>query len=351
MRQQADACDRLGSPFTARLLRLAAERLDTDTAPGARVLGWPGDPLTGGDAVALRLAGGLHALVLSGADEALVRAYADHADLSDDILWQTIHHTLTAHADHLLHWLDSPPQTNEPARAAVLIAAGHWLAARFGLPLALSELGASAGLNLHWDAFALQLQDARFGPADATVTLRPDWTGALPPATAPRVIDRAGVDLNPLDPKRDRLRILCYVWADQAARLARMRAVLDLAAAKPLAVAQGDAAAWLEARLRTPPPAALHLVFHTVAWQYFPPETDRRARAALDRAGAKADAQAPLARLGMEQDRSGAPGAAIWLDLWPGGRVELGRADFHGRWVNWRAPPPDAPLPGPVSHA
>ncbi|MCC5983284.1 MAG: DUF2332 family protein [Rhodobacteraceae bacterium] len=351
MRRQADACDRLGSPFTARLLRLAAERLDTDTAPGARVLGWPGDPLTGGDAVALRLAGGLHALVLSGADAALARAYAGHTTLSDGSLWQAIRDALTAHTDHLLHWLDSPPQTNEPARSAVLIAAGHWLAARFGRPLVLSELGASAGLNLRWDAYALQLQGARFGPADAPVTLRPDWTGPLPPATAPRVIDRAGVDLNPLDPQRDRLRILSYVWADQSARLARMRAALDLAAAMPTERARGDAAAWLETRLRTPPPGALHLVFHTVAWQYFPPETDRRARSALDRAGTGADARAPLARLGMEQDNSGAPGAAIWLDLWPGGRVDLGRADFHGRWVAWRAPPPDAALPEAAPHA
>ena len=345
MRRQADACARLGSPFTARLLRLAADRLDKGTAPGARVLGWPGDPLHTGDAVALRLAGGLHALVLAGADAALARAYADHADLSDDALWEAVHDALATHPDHLLHWLDSPPQTNEPARAAVLIAAGHWLAARFGRPLVLSELGASAGLNLRWDAYALEVAGQRFGPAGAALTLRPDWTGATPPAAPPRVIDRAGVDLNPLDPVRDRLRILSYVWADQSARLARMRAALDLAAAVPVALAQDDAAPWLESRLQTAPADALHLIFHTVVWQYFPFETDRRARAALDRAGAEAHAQAPLARLGMEQDATGAPGAAIWLDLWPGGRVDLGRADFHGRWVDWRAPLPDAALP------
>ncbi|NYS25472.1 DUF2332 family protein [Rhodobacteraceae bacterium 2376] len=335
MRQQADACDRLGSPFTARLLRLLADRLDGETAVGARVLGWPGDPLTTGDAVALRLAGGLHALVLSGADEALARVYANPG-LGDEQLWQAIACMLNTHDAHLQHWLDTPPQTNEPARSAVLIAAGHWLTARFGLELELLELGASAGLNLRWDAFALEVQGQRFGPADAALTLRPDWTGPPPPATAPRIAGRAGVDLNPLDPARDRLRILSYVWADQGARLARMRAALDLAAKMPVEIAQGDAAEWLEQRLDLRRPGVLQLVYHTVVWQYLSPETDSRARAAMARAGAAG----PLARLGMEQDHSGQPGAAIWLDLWPGGRVDLGRADFHGRWVDWQAPAP-----------
>ena len=335
MRRQAEACARLGSPFTARLLRLVADRLDPATPVSARVLGWPGDPLSTGDAVALRLAGGLHALVLSGADAALAQAYAQPDTTDDDTLWHAIAGALQHHDAHLQHWLDNPPQTNEPARSAVLIAAGHWLAARFGLPLELLELGASAGLNLRWDAYALEVEGQRLGPADAALTLRPDWTGPLPPMTPPRVVGRAGVDLNPLDPRRDRLRILSYVWADQQARLARMRAALDLAVAQPVEVSRADAADWLEARLQTPRPDTLRLVTHTVVWQYFPQDTDRRARAAIAQAGA----QAPLARLGMEQDHTGQPGAAIWLDLWPGERVDLGRADFHGRWVDWQAPP------------
>ena len=33
------------------------------------------------------------------------------------------------------------------------------------------------------------------------------------------------------------------------------------------------------------------------------------------------------------------PGAALTLTLWPGGEtIPLGRADFHGRWVDWTAP-------------
>ncbi len=39
--RQAKACADLGSPFTARLCTLAAERLTDDNQVGATVLGWP----------------------------------------------------------------------------------------------------------------------------------------------------------------------------------------------------------------------------------------------------------------------------------------------------------------------
>jgi hypothetical protein len=207
--RQAAHCDSMGSPLTARVLRmLAAEMLPGPVAD--RVLGWPGDSTSQGDAVALRLAAGLHALVLSGADAGLAAAYAT-PDAPDTDLRAALKQAFTNHADHLLHWLHSPPQTNEVRRSAVLIAAGHWLADRFGLPMVLSELGASAGLNLLWDRYVLDLPGASLGPPEAPVRLAPDWTGALPPAHPPQIAARAGVDLNPLDPGTDRLRILSYI--------------------------------------------------------------------------------------------------------------------------------------------
>jgi hypothetical protein len=54
---QALICERLGSPFTARLLRLLAARLDASTLFGRRIFDWPGDPY--GDNLALRAAGRL----------------------------------------------------------------------------------------------------------------------------------------------------------------------------------------------------------------------------------------------------------------------------------------------------
>ncbi len=134
------------------------------------------------------------------------------------------------------------------------------------------------------------------------------------------------------------LRLTAYLWPDQPERLARTRAALAVAQAP---VDRADAADWLAKRLTTSTDDHLHLIFHTVAWQYFPPETQSRARDLIEAAGARATAQNPLAWFGMEADTL-SPGAGLTLRLWPGDtNIPMGRADFHGRWVDWR---PEQPI-------
>ncbi len=349
----AASCGRMGSPFMKSLLAGLAEGLTEATPVGAKVLGWPGDPTGIADALPLRLAGGLHALVLTGQDTVLAAAYtaagaglpARDLPMSDAealALTDTALAALPRNEAFLLRWLDSAPQTNEVRRSIALIAAGHWLTGHYGLPLVLSELGASAGLNLLWDHYALVVGDRRFGSDDATLTLTPDWPGPLPPIAPPKINTRAGVDLNPLDPVTDRLRLLAYLWADQPDRLARTTQALDLAALLRPEVAQGDAIDWLEARLQTRHPGAVHVVFHTVAWQYLPPAVQDHGRALLAAAGARATPDAPLVHLAMEADDAPASdGAGLAMTLWPGGQtIAMGRVDFHGRWLRWTAPLP-----------
>lgn len=333
-RAQADACESLGSPLTARVLRLLAAALHPGTPVADRVLGWQGDPSTRADALALRLAAGLHAVVLQRQNPDLHALYTAPEAVSDATATATLRNALTRNQDILLTWLDRAPQTNEVRRSAVLIAAGHWLAAKTGLPLALSELGASAGLNLNWDRYALDI-GAIFGDPDSPVRLTPDWRGILPPLPRPIIVERRAVDLNPLDIKGDSLRLRSYIWADQPHRMALTQAAIGLA--EGLRVDKGDAVDWLETRLRTQVPGRLHLVYHTVAWQYFPKAAQARGEALLQAAGARATKDSPLAHLAMETDGH-EPGAAMTLRLWPGGTIPLGRADFHGRWINWLAP-------------
>jgi hypothetical protein len=78
-RDQAQACASLGSPLMARLMAGLADGLAPGDPVADQVLGWPGDPSSKADSVPLRLAGGLHALVLTGQDPALAAAYADPA--------------------------------------------------------------------------------------------------------------------------------------------------------------------------------------------------------------------------------------------------------------------------------
>jgi len=334
-RTQADACLALGSPFTARILRLLADGLTPGTPVADRVLGWQGDPSGRADALALRLAGGLHALALQS-DPPALRSFYTNPSRHTDIEALAVLLDTTDHAP-LMDWLASAPQTNEVRRSAPLIAAGHWLAARFGLPMVLSELGASAGLNLNWDRYALDTGGG-FGDQNSPLRLTPDWRGAMPPSTQPQVTQRRAVDLNPLDVTRDSLRIRAYIWADQPDRMALTQTAIDMA--HGLQVDRADAVDWLETRLQTQHPGQLHLIYHTVAWQYFSQTAQARGEALLQSAGNRATASAPLAHLSLESDGA-EPGAALTLRLWPGNHtIPLGRVDFHGRWVDWQAPPP-----------
>ncbi|PST18719.1 DUF2332 domain-containing protein [Mesorhizobium plurifarium] len=339
-RGQAKSCDALGSPFTARLCRLVADRLDASSPVGEQILGWRGDPTSKGDSVALRLAGALHALVLSGRSSDLHACYPPNRT-SEDSLWRAISRAMRQETDFILGRLTSAPQTNEVRRSAALLPGFITVAQLFGKPLVLSEVGASAGLNLHWDRYGYVLPNSRWGDEASAVTIAAEWSGATPPLRAVEVIDRAGCDINPLYPadEEDRLRLLSYVWADQQDRIERTRRALDLAAEGGSLVERADAIDWLKRRLARKYPGAAHVIYHSIAWQYLPEAARREGEALIAAAGAAATDDAPLARLQMEADGR-TPGAALMLQIWPkGDRQLVGRADFHGRWVEWQGWP------------
>jgi PTH1 family peptidyl-tRNA hydrolase len=333
---QAKSCVALGSPFMGRLLSgLAQDWPDTPLAQ--RLAEWPGEIGPAGHSVPLRLASGLHALVLTGQADTLAAVHPPN-DAPVEALIAAVHGAMARHETFLDDWMRSPPQTNELRRSAVLIPAALLLTERFGLPLRLSEMGASGGLNLLFDRFALRIGDEQRGARDPALVLDPAWTGPLPPAVSLQVADRRGVDLNPLDPANpaDALRLVAYLWPDQSERIDRTRRAMAIGRAP---VDRGDAADWIGTRMAGNAPGVIQMIYTTIAWQYFPPEAQARALAAIETAGAAATEDAPVAWVALEDDGQ-RPGAGITLRLWPGDRsFSLGRADFHGRWVNWTAPP------------
>ena len=335
-RTQAGWCRNLGSPLTALVCDLAAGRLDRSTVSGRRILDWPAQPGSAVDVLALRLAGGLHALVRRGHPR-LASCYPPSPLPEADALWRAMQAALDDPA--LAPWLDSVPQTNEVARSAALMAGLLVIASETSLPVSLYELGASAGLNLLPDRYDIRLGGVQAGRPGSAVILQPDWSGAPPPTAAVRVVRRCGVDLSPArvgDPA-DQERLRAYVWADQAARMARLEGALAIAAADPPALDQGDAADWTEAKIQpAPEPGLVRVLMHSVAYAYFPAATQARIAAHMAAAGRQATAEAPLAWLRFEPPPGHAKAPTLHLQCWPGGQERvLATGSPHGTWIRW----------------
>ncbi|WP_417513659.1 DUF2332 domain-containing protein [Minwuia sp.] len=334
--RQGEVCESMGSPFTGRLLRLAAERLTPSTGFAKAILDWPDGRMID-DALALRFAGSLHALVLSGRDPALAAVYAqDGTPADDDALWQAVSDALSAHDDFLGDFLHHAPQTNETGRSAVLLLGFQQAARDTGMPLHMLELGASAGLNQNWDRFHYRLGKATWGPEDSGVRLRPDWRGPAPdlqPITksASYACDRHPLDIT--DPEKA-LRLRSYVWADQPERLARLDAAIAIAAERGAKVARADAADWIAASLALRPGGCATVVYHSIFWQYMPRETQHAARSAIEVAGDLSDERAPLCWVRMEPYEDDRRKAALYYTHWPDPeRRILAFCDYHGRWI------------------
>jgi hypothetical protein len=153
-------------------------------------------------------------------------------------------------------------QTNEPGRCAALLPA---LALIPG-PLALLEVGASAGLCLYPDRYSYRYDGGDWlHPTDgpSTVLLECETSGGMPvPTRLPEIVWRAGIDLAPLDVRSeaDSRWLETLIWPEQPDRLARIRAAADIARQDPPLLAAGDAADALAGLAAQAPPGATLVV-------------------------------------------------------------------------------------------
>ncbi|MCW3842204.1 DUF2332 domain-containing protein [Micromonospora yasonensis] len=162
-------------------------------------------------------------------------------------------------------------QTNEAGRCAVLLP----VLAALPQPLALLEVGASAGLCLYPDRYAYRYGDRLLG--DGAPVLDCAITGAAPPARLPEVVWRAGLDLNPLDvtDPADVAWLDALIWPEHTHRRERLRAAVKVAAADPPLLVRGDLVDDLPALAALAPPGATLVVFHTsVLYQVPAPRRD-----------------------------------------------------------------------------
>jgi hypothetical protein len=333
--EQARACAALGSNFTALLCEVLGETLDRTTNTGRRVFDGPGKAGALHDNIPLRLAGAFHALVRSGKATQLAALYPPRRAPDRNRLANVLKTSLEQNDRWLAQWLERPPQTNEVGRSAVLMSGLLEIANRFGSPIHLLELGASAGLNMNLDAYGYELGGSYFGRADSPIQLRPRWRGAGPPRADVEIIARAGVDRDPLDPEADREVLIAYVWPDQSERLQRLEAALDVARNRAFRVDKGDAADWLDEQLTIQGEGPVtRVVMHSIAFQYFSAATRSRIERRIEMAGAAATSDAAVAWLRFEMlPEDDKP--SLRLKTWPGDEQLLAWAHPHGTSISW----------------
>ena len=162
-------------------------------------------------------------------------------------------------------------QTNEAGRCAVLLP----VLAALPQPLALLEVGASAGLCLYPDRYSYRYGDHRHREhlvGSGLPILDCTATGMAPPVGLPEVVWRAGLDLNPLDvtDPADVAWLDALIWPEHAHRRARLRAAVAIAAAEPPLLVRGDLVDDLPALAAQAPAGATLVVFHTSVLFYVP---------------------------------------------------------------------------------
>jgi hypothetical protein len=301
----------------------------------------------------LALLAAVHYLLLDGYEHPLADVYAGRSDADPVPLFLDVCRTRRDDLAALL--AVRRIQTNDCGRSAVIAPGLTWLAGQVPGPLALVDVGASAGLNLLCDRYRIDYGDhGATGPADSPVEISCRIVAGLPPIAEqlPPLVSRVGIDRSPVDLSHadDARWLLACVWPDTG-RIERTAASIRLAQADLPLVLAGDANDVLPTVLADLPGTTTAVVVTTWAFAYFSIEQRQEFVGLLDTASSRR----PVAWLSAEgagtvdgfaeeslpehdDTESNLLGAVI-LDHGRRRQQLLGFVHQHGGWIDWRDTP------------
>jgi hypothetical protein len=225
-------------------------------------------------------------------------------------------------------------QTNEAARAALLLPA----LATLPEPLALLEVGASAGLLLLMDHYSYDYAGHHIvGTDPEPLILSCAPIGAVPlPERVPEITWRAGIDANPLDAGNpaDAEWLSCLLWPGEAGRPERLAAALAIARKTRPRIHKGDLLEDLPVVAASAPSDATLVVYNSAALAYIGVEKREAFAAKVRDLGA---VWLSLEGGGVLPGLRDAPADAASFLLVRDGTDVLARADPHGTWLEWRS--------------
>jgi hypothetical protein len=305
----------------------------------------------------------VHALLLAGAaDHPLAAYYASvggtrSPDPGLDVAFRDF---VLAHRDPLRVLLHTRlVQTNEVRRCGLLLPAFRAIGDDAavdagGAPLALVEIGPSAGLNLLFDRYRYDYSGTPAGDPASPLHLDVEVRGAPPPVTpVPAVASRLGIDLHALDVRSERdVRWLeALTWPEHEERRRVLRAAVGVARADPPRVVSGDVFDLLPGAFAAAPPGAAATLVATFVLNQFDHEMRDRLRDLVLAASRRRPIWCVL--MGADQWVGAPPAADGAVHLWlvrardgEGVAQRLATADPHGWWIEWDPGPVRAWPPG-----
>jgi hypothetical protein len=260
-------------------------------------------------------------------------------------------------------------QMNEVGRCADVVPALAPIAAE-GREIVLVDIGTGAGLALHLDRYRYAYRGAGgrvaiTGDARSRLTLEIEVRGEVPPPVPqqlPRVVDRIGIDTEPLELADDAVRAwLAACVPQEIGAIERFHRAAEIALRHPARTIRGDACDVLADLLDDIPAGPVVCLVDTYVHVFFPPAELERFRALVEAAGSRRDLDwisvDPLVPMGPQADRSvlGLPVppplvtrnrtqgvfGVVGRLAYRGGHREgslLGLAHPGAAWLEWLAP-------------
>lgn len=274
---------------------------------------------------------------------------------SNDAFRQALRELLTSEEQtvHRLIEQHKGAQLNEVSRCAYLVLALAVVAADSSAPLAVVDVGASAGLNLNFDLYSYDYGLRKIG--SSAVTIHAELHGDAPvPSAVPKPAWKLGIDRHPIgvhDPTALRW-LRAFIPADDTVRRERLDAALAMARENPAPVVAANAVDVARLAAEAPGSCALTIIT-TAVLMYLPTEERRRFRRAVEKLAATrtlywiaCEPPAVLESLGDDIARTigdidlsaGFVGPLVLLDGRPLRPRLLAHTGPHAQWIRWAEP-------------
>jgi hypothetical protein len=292
-----------------------------------------------GQPVPNMLLGAVHYLLLKGYEHPLKQFYSSIVKEPEHYMGAFVpfQDFCMEYKEEVIHLLQTKlVQTNEVRRCAYLFPAFSYVYEKINKPLALIEIGTSAGLQLMWDQYSYSYGSGEiYGNRTSTVQITSEIKGDQFPILSnpvPPVSHRIGLDLhiNNLSDKEDYHWLKALIWPEHIDRRELFEKAAEYVKSSSIKMIEGNGIEILPRMAKEIPEESVLCVFHTHVANQIPLEGKKKLLEEIQRIGEKRE----IAHIyNNMQDRE------LHLDYFIGGeehRNTIGQTEGHGRWFEWK---------------